>query len=251
MKHSLKHLLFAISLTLSVLFSGTALVSATNYTNTYNIGKKVFKVVVSGSGTSMVSTLYEQKSSSDVKLATYKTKSVRPITTYGDYLYMDLTSVYDFEDTTVSRINLKTKEKSTVQKRAHISLNEIKGRYAIASQPTGYALALSYYVIDFKTGKSKLISKKCYGAHISGKTVYYITVDKNYRGKVYKCTPTLKNKKAVSGTIQTSEGYGTKVRPKYIAYGKRAKNYSVQYYKYTYSTKKTKKISQTAYYNIK
>lgn len=251
MKRYINKFVFIVVLIITVLITVSGTLSASEYTTTFKSEGRVFDAVVDGTGSNIKTTIYEEKSSGRVKLVSYKNRSARVNGKYGNYLYLTLAGGNDCEAHNIYRFNLKTKKTFLVKKGA--LLHNTDGRYALANTPTGFPLALSYYIVDLKTAKVKTISSKCYGAEIYGNKIYYYPVKdvggNTYSGKVYVCSVSLKNKKSISGDIKSSVGYGTKIRPTYIAYGKYV-NGKIKYYKYYYSSKKNIQISSTQYRTI-
>lgn len=149
---------------------------------------------------------------------------------YNGNLYYEKDNVYDGTIIDLWALNLKTGKTKMVVPNATVKAHY--GAYVVLMPNTGAVVPLNCTVYNMKTGKSRVISKDCLEANISGKKIYYAVAFGNpsasgYKTRIYSCSLSGSGKKAVSKYFKAEYCY--EVTSKYVRYHRNGRNY-----KYTF-----------------
>lgn len=193
-------------------------------------GDYTYTVVNKYSSSKWKARIYSQKTGGAKKKLITVTGIVDLQYVYNGNLYYEKDNTRDETVVDLWALNLKTGKTKMVVSNATVQAHY--GAYAVLMPNTGAAVPLHCTVYNMKTGKSRVISKDCLGANISGKKIYYAEttgkpVGFAYKTRIYSCSLSGSSKKAVSGYFKAS--YCNEITSKYVRYYRSGKTY-----KYTY-----------------
>lgn len=175
-------------------------------------------------------TIYSQKTGGTKKKLITVSGSVHLKFVYNGNLYYEKDHTDDPTLIDLWAVDLKTAKTKKIAPNATVLGHY--GAYVVVMPNTGAPVPLKCTVYNVKTGNSKVLSKNCIGASISGKKIYYAVTFGNsgsfaYKTRIYSCSLSGTNKKAVSGYFTAENCY--EITSKYVRYYKNGKRY-----KYTF-----------------
>lgn len=149
---------------------------------------------------------------------------------YNGNLYYEANNIND--ETVIDLWALDTQTGETKKVVSNVTVQAQYGAYVVLMPNAGASMPLTCTVYNLKTGKSKVISKDCFGATISGKKIYYAQTFGHssgwtYKTRIYCCSLSGTKKKAVSKYFTSDYCY--ELTSKYVRYHRNGKNRKLKF----------------------